>query len=453
MILKILNSVIILVVLLFGNRYVDCGVLSQTKEQVSIVFTGEENGYLKPCGCTGGQLGGLVRRYEMIESLKADGHIILPVSLGDLSKSPDRQSEIKMETMLKAMDMMGYVVHNIGENDLAMDFGLLYYLCQMYNVEFISANIRFINNPEIEIKPYLIKTIRTKEFEFKVGFLGILSPFIVESELHNIEIVDPVKALGPLVEKVRNDVDILVLLAHSEGDDAEYIAGKLPEIDIIITGHGIEDPETSFKMVNDTLILSSGKYGKYAGIVKFYCEMDKWHILPGKDEKFVEIVPIDERFKRPSKADTFIDEYKNIVMQEDLLGQHQKVELGQGEQYKGNTACGLCHPDIFEHWKTTKHFRAYETLEKGGDQFDPECVKCHVVGLDYTTGFQDVRKTPELKDVGCESCHGFGSVHLADTSMPYKKMYKMECLKCHDPENSPHFDFPSYWEKIKHPVE
>ena len=454
MILKIIYPAFIATVILFGGQFADCGSLADVKEQVSIVFTGEENGYLKPCGCTGGQLGGIARRYELIESLKTNGHIVLPVSLGDLAKYSGRQSEIKIETMLKTMDMMGYVVHNIGENDLVMDSGLLYYLFQMYNVEFITANVKFINNSEIDIKPYLIKKIVTKEFEFRVGFLGILSPLVVENELLNIEITDPVDALIPIVEKIREDVDIIILLAHVELDDAEYIANKFPEIDVIIIAHGEEDPETSLKMVNDTLITSSIKYGKYAGIVKFCREREKWQILPGKDGKLVEMVPVDERFNnRPSKVDALIAEYKSVVMQEDLLGQHQRVELAKGEQYEGNTSCGACHPVIFKHWKNTKHFVAYETLENGGDQHDPECVKCHVVGLDYTTGFQDVRKTPELKGVGCESCHGFGSMHIEDTSIPYDKIYKMECLKCHDPENSPRFDFLSYWEKIKHPVE
>ena len=453
MILKIIYPLFAVAIILFGEQYADCGSISQIKEQVSIVFTGEENGYLKPCGCTGGQLGGIARRYELIESLKTDAHIVLPVSLGDLAKYQDRQSEIKTETMLKAMDMMGYVVHNIGENDLAMGSSLLYYLLQMYNVEFISANVKFINNAEIEIKPYLIKEIITGEYLLRVGFLGILSPLVVENELHNIEIIDPVDALGPIVEKIRDDVDLIILLSHSEFDDAEYIAGKFPEIDVIITGHNVEDHETYLKMVNNTLITPSVKYGKYAGIVKFSRERDEWKILPGKDGKLVEMVPVDERFKRPSKADTLIAEYKSVIMQEDLLGRHQRVELGQEEQYKGNTVCGTCHPAIFKHWKSTKHFTAYETLENGGDQFDPECVKCHVVGLDYTTGFQDASRTPELKGVGCESCHGFGSIHIDDTSIPYDKGYKIECLKCHDPENSPHFDFSLYWKKIKHPVE
>ena len=44
--------------------------------------------------------------------------------------------------------------------------------------------------------------------------------------------------------------------------------------------------------------------------------------------------------------------------------------------------------------------------------FDPECVVCHSVGFEYQSGFVDEKKTPLLKHVGCENCHGPGSGHV-----------------------------------------
>lgn len=451
MILTISRSFLIFILILISKSHTGQCDSSVTDDQIAIIFTGEENGYLKPCGCTEGQLGGIKRRYEFVESLKKDEQVILPISLGDLAGNPNRQNEIKMEIMLKGMDMIAYIVHNIGEKDLVMGSEMLYYFSQISNVTFISSNVKFIDVPDIAINPYLIKKVKTKRSEIKIGFLGILSADLIENDLYNIKILDPAESLEPLINSLRKEVDLLILLSHTEKGEALQIASNFPELDLIITGHGIDDPDVYPKIIKDTLITSPGKFGKYSGIVKYIKEKDKWKILPDKKGNLVRIIPLGQEFNRPSKMDIFLNEYKDIIKEEDLLGKHQKIMSNKGEKYTGNLMCGSCHSSIYSHWKDTKHFKAYETLKKDGDEIDPECVKCHVIGFDYSAGFKSIDKTPDLKGVGCEACHGFGSVHIARTSIPYKKVYERECLKCHDPENSPHFEYASYWEKIKHP--
>ncbi|MGR3219481.1 MAG: multiheme c-type cytochrome, partial [Candidatus Anammoxibacter sp.] len=400
-----------------------------------------------------GQLGGIKRRYEFIESIKNDGQIIITISLGDITEIPNRQNEIKMEIMLKAMEAMGYVVHNLGEKDLAMGYDIINYLSQISKITFISCNVKFIDAPGIAIEPYLLKTFKIRGSEIKIAFLGILSPDLLETDLNNIEILDPVESLKPLVKKLSKESDLLILLSHAEKDTTLEISATFPEFDLIITGHEIDDPYFSIGKGNDTLIVSAGEKGKYVGIVRYSKKGNSWkNVVFGKND-FAKIIPMGQEFNIPSEADRFIDEYKNIVKQEDLLGKHQKIANKQSEQYTGNLICGSCHTKIFVDWKKTRHSMAYETLQKDGDQFDPECVKCHVVGFDYSTGFKSIDKTLNLKGVGCESCHGVGSIHVADTTIPYKNDYKKECAKCHDPENSPHFEYASYWKKIKHPHE
>ena len=38
-----------------------------------LLISGEQDGYLDPCGCTEGQLGGLGRRYDLLEKLRGQG--------------------------------------------------------------------------------------------------------------------------------------------------------------------------------------------------------------------------------------------------------------------------------------------------------------------------------------------------------------------------------------------
>ena len=71
-------------------------------------------------------------------------------------------------------------------------------------------------------------------------------------------------------------------------------------------------------------------------------------------------------------------------------------------------------------------------------------------------------------DVGCESCHGPGQKHVAaemgaDSALQEKLQQAMVvtvqqaressvhwCVNCHDLDNSPDFDFDTYWPEVAH---
>ncbi len=46
------------------------------------------DGYLEPCGCTEGQIGGLLRRYDFLERLHKQNWPTVQVDLGSLTKDP-----------------------------------------------------------------------------------------------------------------------------------------------------------------------------------------------------------------------------------------------------------------------------------------------------------------------------------------------------------------------------
>jgi hypothetical protein len=78
-------------------------------------------------------------------------------------------------------------------------------------------------------------------------------------------------------------------------------------------------------------------------------------------------------------------------------------------------------------------------------------VGCHVVGLGSQSGFRSLAATPRLKDVGCESCHGPAAAHSQDPAAHKLPPVTAEtCRTCHVAEHSPHFDFATFWPKIRH---
>src|SRR5207244_324587 len=82
----------------------------------------------------------------------------------------------------------------------------------------------------------------------------------------------------------------------------------------------------------------------------------------------------------------------------------------------GNAACTACHKADCAQWVDSKHGQAWRTLSERGFQVDSYCQQCHT-------------KNPTIKTV-------FAA--------------RDQCVRCHDRENSPGFQYRSYWERIRH---
>jgi len=131
-----------------------------------------------------------------------------------------------------------------------------------------------------------------------------------------------------------------------------------------------------------------------------------------------------------------------------LAGQPVPMLLSQ-QGYSGNEVCGVCHPSEFETWRMTSHAGAFDTLIRHDASSDPECVGCHVVGFEQPGGFEISPPSHWLEDVGCESCHGRGGVHLSPDFAPSGD-YQRACLGCHDPKHSLGFDYASFLPRVSH---
>ena len=415
--------------------------------EVSIIFSGEELGNLEPCGCYEGQLGGISRRYSLIDFFRKQKNVILPVSLGDLPKSCSRQEEIKLEILCRAIGEMGYVLHNLGEKDIEISPQILSFLSQTNGVSFLSSNVKIVAPFPIKINQYVIKECFDLDHSFKIAFLGILSKSLISTYvLDYVNVTEPIKALKPLVKQLHDKVNLIVLLSHASLEESIKIAKLFPEIGLIITGHNMDEPKEAL-YVNNTAIVSSGTSGKYIGIAKYSINNK------ALERKSVEVIPLDNNYKDSKEMVLLLKEYQQILIGEDLLSKTPQAPLPNGLSYVGSFACGICHKILYDHWSKTTHGTSYNTLVNIGHQYDPECIKCHTTGYGYTSGFLNYEKNKNLINVGCESCHGAGSDHIKNVENTYGFSGESNCETCHESEHSPKFQFKEYWEKIEHPEE
>ena len=78
------------------------------------------HGYINPCGCSKPQNGGLERRYNFIESLKAKGWDVVGIDLGELPETHgiQEQNMLKYDLSVKALRAMNYRAMGIGKDEV-----------------------------------------------------------------------------------------------------------------------------------------------------------------------------------------------------------------------------------------------------------------------------------------------------------------------------------------------
>lgn len=129
------------------------------------------------------------------------------------------------------------------------------------------------------------------------------------------------------------------------------------------------------------------------------------------------------------------------------------VASDDAPRFVGNAPCEACHAEAFPSWRRSKHALAWETLTDAGKHYDLTCVGCHSVGFRTPGGYCSLGEVEPFVDVGCESCHGPGSAHVAaQTAESIDRADTVAaCEGCHVPEHSDGFVYEVYRARIVAP--
>jgi hypothetical protein len=142
------------------------------------------------------------------------------------------------------------------------------------------------------------------------------------------------------------------------------------------------------------------------------------------------------------------DKRVNQHNQKALAGREPLPVAPGDATYTGVETCAPCHAPAVAWWRGHAHGRAYATLVKRDKQFNLSCVGCHVTGYGKPGGAAVVQSSG-LTDVGCESCHGPGSLHAEDPDIATDKNVRLAvaesvCVECHNKEHSDRFAYAAY---------
>ena len=233
---------------------------------LTLLISGEELGYLEPCGCAEGQLGGFARRDSVIQQLAVKGKTLVPLANGDLIDSATRQSELKAEIGFAALKEMGYAAYNIGERDLLLGVDGLKYLQGTSGIPFLSANL--FHGESRAFQPFVLHTVNLQGDEMQIAIVGVLSQSFeiqVENAEADLRLENPIAVLTDLVGQLDQATDLIVLLAHADLAESETLASTFPQIDVVVSGHEQEELHEDPVFVENTVLLNTGTKGKAFG--------------------------------------------------------------------------------------------------------------------------------------------------------------------------------------------
>jgi len=451
------------------------------KPKLALVFTGFQDGYLEPCGCAGmlEMKGGLSRRMSFFGTLKEMDWPVVAIDGGDLCNGKvDKQSELKFGHTLEAFRIMGYDAVGLGMNDLAFPaLDLLGYTLELSDSKslFTAANVAPLEFNDAYLAPYKI----VERNGIKLGIVSI----VTNSQLGDIQDTsiareNPAWRLLEIIPKLdAEECQYLIMIVHGKRGavlkETEDILDAFPNkfSIVLVNDPPAEPPRRVPRMIGDCYVIEVGEKGKFAVVLGLF---------EGEDARpRYQSVALDSRYNNSPIVMKMMEAYQDRLKEEGPGGLNLRSFIDPRSDlmgnYIGSRECRSCHEESYDVWRKTGHATAWKSLLETAQpprNYDPDCVGCHVVGWNpqsmypYIGGF-DIGKQEEtrhLTDVGCESCHGPGENHKnAELSSNKAKQAELRqavrlplanaqknCILCHDGDNSPNFNFETYWPKIAH---
>lgn len=416
-----LNFFLFLLFFLSCNSNLQINQKKNNKNELIIYYTANAKGEIRPCGCAWEtDIGGLARRATILKNSTKDDNLI--IEGGDVFLSGGKQQEIKAQIAISAMQKMGYIYWVLGEKDL-------YYsnLLQKTNFTFISANL---TSKTLNIKPYIILKINNN---FSLGISGVVANTLINNK--NFTAKNYTDSLKKIISELKNKVNFIIIFFHLAEADVSKLTKIFPEINLSI----LVDVDEA-QNYNKTKIISVADRGRNIGKIKI--NLKNKNIL-------YEIIKLDNKIKDDPEITKLYDRYNKEVKK--LAAKNKKIIVDK-TNFLTVVSCKNCHQKEYKTWEKSKHKQATQDLKKSGREYDPECLICHSTGYNEEGGFLNLKSTPQLSGVQCESCHSSGSQHIKNLKSLYGKIEpKNFCAKkCHDKKNSPEFKVEKYLSKIKH---
>lgn len=381
-----------------------------------MIVAGDVEGYVSPCGCVKPMKGGLRRLATAVKQFGGADPSTLTLYNGSLAGALGRQGELKAETVAEALGLMGVDAINLSANDARFGRGVIEAIHRLSGERLLASGLAPAES-------------RWRSSARMAGW----NVYGVSAQPDRLALL----AEGEIARPILGASRTVVLWDGDEASARSFVKAANPAPSLVVFSRRGQPTATPLRE-GATQLVSPGEKGKQIVVLR-------WR---GSELVATNVVDLGPEWKDDPAVSSAYKAYLARVTNEKLL---DRIPRRASDPYIGTEACRSCHTEEYDIWKKSEHAGALATLEEDGHDRDPDCTSCHVVGLDKVTGFVSRAATPDLANVGCESCHGPGKEHALDPII--KKLPKLDvksCMPCHNTEHSPGFEFETYWKRIQH---
>lgn len=390
-----------------------------------------------------------ISREHNLPTLILDGGSLL-FKDNPINKNQEQQDKITASGIIKAYNKIGYDAVGVSGQDLAAGLDYLTQLSKESDFTWLSANI-FNDTSSL---PLFTPAISRQIDNLKINILGLTSRLAAKSApLGKDIIIKPWQdVLPPLLDKLSQENDFTILLTDISDAKCKEIAQLFPAINLIIQANNNNSSQAPVNLSETAIKISTGKKGKYIGILKVSCGPgSKWQETGGTKSRYTNSFVAMEKSLPDDLPVLEIVNHTTLEINKSNSKSSRafKDKMYPAREFVGWQKCRGCHPDQADRWQKTGHAASFLTLTAKNQQFNPNCLPCHVTakGLLTPTGSS---VAPVFQMVSCESCHGPGRRHSTNhKANKTKPVSEMICLNCHVPDHDDSFNFPRDLQKLK----
>ena len=422
------------------------------EHELSVWLTGDIRGRLVPCGCFTGQLGGLTRIATRMGAAPQD--TTLKVDIGDALAGTADFERIKLGFIHCALAQLRFDAANLGHREAALGADQLRALAKQSPVPLLSANLLDDATGSPIAKTHVI----VSKAGWRIAIVGVMDSRIPAGKLGSGLRVDAAEdSIARLLPTLKSQADFRVLLAFTDEATLHTLARTFPEFDLVLGGKVTQPAQrieregraAIFYVTNESRALGrmNVKLNGPGNMAIGKGEVQLVHDQVGEDKAIAELAKNYRDQIRKTRLD--VDDPSKAGA--DLIPGVRATAT-----FAGSESCAKCHPGADKTWRETGHARAFSTLVKHGADADPDCIACHTVGFGTQGGYRREFAATKLTDVGCESCHGPGSRHVASRLAGDAEAGRLrplgtgDCQRCHHGEFSRPFEWTEFWPHVKH---
>lgn len=429
-----------------------CTRQAVTPAPLTLTFTCDTNGRIEPCGCFSGQYGGLTRLKQWLDT--EPGPRPLLVDVGNAIEGPADYQLMKYRFVQRAYAGMGYAALNVGEREAQLSAAELRELKTSAPVQMISANVLDAATGARIFEPSRIVEHNGR----RIAIVGVVDGGRGGDSAGQGVTIEPMNtALEKLLPSLRGQADHMVLLAFADEEALSALAKQFYEFDVILGGK-VRQPSQQLLIENRSIILYTTNESKAVGVLK--AEMAEPSKLVPKQFDITLLhdhIPQDQALRQENEAyRDLVRKTKLLIDDTDRTRDDEVPGVRASAKYVGSESCATCHAGATAKWRGTAHSQAFTSLSVHNSDADPTCIGCHTVGFGTASGYRREYAGKKLTDVGCESCHGPGSEHVAQRQSGEKVLFKFrplgeaDCTSCHHGEFSRPFKWDAFWPAIQH---